>query len=107
MRIKKYEKDVKKYKEYDKNKNEKHYNDLNKADILLKYVTGHYKKIIELIERILDNAIMHQTMDISEELRAFKDKEEEKTIKIILQHFEEKYAKKKKNLFVNIRKRWV
>lgn len=48
---------------------------------------------------------MHQEMDISDELTAFKDKDEKNTIKNILNHFEDKYAKKKKNLFVGIKKR--
>ena len=94
-----------KYKEYDQKKNKKHHSELNKADLLLKYVTSNYKKNLELIERILDHAIMHQNIEISEELRPFKDKEEQNTIKTILNFFEEKYAKKRKNLLVNIKKR--
>jgi len=94
-----------KYKEYDQKKNKRHHAELNKADTLLQYVTTNYKKNLELIETILDNAIMHQEMDISEELRAFKDRDEQSTIKGIINFFEEKYAKKKKNLFVGIKKR--
>jgi hypothetical protein len=105
LRIDKYEKDIAKYKEYDQKKNKRHHSELNKADTLLKYVAAGYKKNLDLIERILDNAIMHQEMDISEELRPFQDKEEQNLIKGILNFFEEKYAKKKKNLFINIKKR--
>ena len=60
---------------------------------------------MELIDKILDNAILHQQMSISEELQAFKNKDEQSEIKGILNFFEEKYAKKKKNLFVNIKQR--
>ena len=74
---------------------------------MLQYVTTNYKKNLELIERILDNAIMHQEMNISDELRAFKDRDEQSTIKTIINFFEEKYAKKKKNLFVGIKKRLI
>lgn len=105
MRIDKYEKDIAKYKEYDQKKNKRHHSELNKADTLLEYVTKNYKKNLQLLEMVLDNAILHQEMDISEELRAFKDKEEQSTIKGILNYFEERYAKKKKNLFVNIKKK--
>jgi hypothetical protein len=75
------------------------------ADTLLEYVTKNYKRNLELIERILDNAIMHQEMDIGEEVRAFKDREEQSQIQSILNYFEDRYAKKKKNLFVNIKQR--
>lgn len=106
MRIEQYGQDIEKYKDYDKKKSKRHNDELIKADTLLEYVTTHYKRNLELIEKVLDNAKMQHEMDIKKELKAFKDVDEQRSIRNILTYFEERYAKRKKNLFLNIKKRY-
>lgn len=105
-RIEKYEQDINKYKEYDQKRSKKHNEDLVKADTLLDHVTMNYKKLLELIERVLDNAKMQQSMDIKNEMKTFKNREEQQNINLIINYFEEKFAKRKKNMFLNLQKRY-
>ena len=66
----------------------------------------NYKKLLELIERVLDNAKMQQSMDIKNEMKTFKNREEQQNINLIINYFEEKFAKRKKNMFLNLQKRY-
>lgn len=106
-KIEKYELDISKYKEYDQKRSKKQTDELMKADYLLEHITLNYKKLLDVMEKVLDNAKMHQFMDIKAEMKTFKDREEQQKINSYITYFEEKYANRKKNMFMNLQKRYI
>ena len=105
-RIANYDKDIKNFKKYDTKKTNKHNSDLMKADILLEYVTSGYKRCLDTLDKVLDNAVMQQEFDITAQLKTFKDMDQAKQINSILSYFEEKYSVRKNSMFLNLRKRY-